>query len=276
MGIRNNFSIRERFQEIAPKYVIAIFLVALGIRLILFAVFQPWNPVIEREFVLKSDMLGYHQLAITLLESHRFINSSSNNPESLRTPLYPIFIAVIYFLFGHKPWVVMLFQITLDAFASIVLLFAFFQLFSRRVALIAAAFYALDTFLILYSSTTLYSDSFFVFFTCCCILVYEHHHLFDPQKRALLYCGLSSLFLGLATLVKPISQYILVFYLAYFIMVNRKYLRTAFLYSAVALVVFGLILTPWLFRNYHNFGYFSLSSSAHTTCLYWMLHQWRW
>ncbi|RPJ69515.1 MAG: hypothetical protein EHM20_16345, partial [Alphaproteobacteria bacterium] len=175
---------------------------------------------------------------------------------------YPMFIALIYSLFGYKPWVVILFQIVLDSLASILLLFSLSQLFSRKIALIASTFYATDPFLIFYSSTTLYSDSFFVFLLVVAFWFFSTAISMIPQRKALIYCGLSSLFLGLATLAKPISQYILVLYLAYFLIVNRNRPRTAFIYSATALIVFGLMLFPWLFRNYNTFGNFSLSSSG--------------
>lgn len=262
MGIGKKNKLWEQLQEIGPKNVLTICLLALTVRVLLFAIFQPWNPIIEREFVLKSDMLGHHQLSITLLERHQFADTKVDKPETLRTPLYPMFIALIYSFFGYEPWVVILFQIALDSLASILLLFSLSELFSRKVALIASTFYAIDPFLISYSSTTLYSDSFFVFLLVVAFWFFSTAISMIPQRKALIYCGLSSLFLGLATLAKPISQYILVLYLAYFLIVNRNRPRTAFIYSATALIVFGLILLPWLFRNHNNFGNFSLSSSG--------------
>ena len=251
-----------RLQEIGQTNVLTIFLIALSARFLLFVIFQPWSPIIEREFILKSDMLGHHRLGITLLESHYFAYSNQDGPETLRMPLYPMFIAVIYSLFGYRPWVVIFFQIVFDSLASVILLFSLSHLFSRKVALAASIFYALDPFLILYSSTTLYSDALFVFLLVVAFWFISNAIVMMSKRGALLYWGLSSLFFGFATLVKPISQYILVFCFLYFLIAYRKHPRTAFIYSVSVAVLFGVVLFPWFFRNYINFGYFSLSSSG--------------
>ena len=74
------------------------------------------------------------------------------------------------------------------------------------------------------------------------------------------YC-LSSLSMGIATLVKPIAQYIPLLLVAFLFMhIARK--RDALKYSMLCLFVFGLTLSPWCVRNYLAFGHFSLSTSG--------------
>ena len=255
-------SVWKRIEFIGPKYVLAVLLLSVSLRMAVFVVFQPWTPRTESEYVLRNDGLDYHRLATTLIESHRFAYSNTDEPDALRTPLYPMLVALIYSLAGHKPWIVILVQIMIDAMSSLLLLLSLSQLLSRRVALIASAFYALDPFLILHSSTTLVSDTFFVFLLVVAFWFLSGGFMRNSGRRTALDYALSSLFLGLATLVRPISQYLPVCYFIFFLVAYWKRPRVAVTYSVLTALVCGLVMSPWLFRNHSTFGFFSLSTSG--------------
>jgi 4-amino-4-deoxy-L-arabinose transferase-like glycosyltransferase len=256
-----HLSIWEYVQLIGPRYVAILLLVCVGLRIILFGISRPWTPGIETQRVLQDDAAGYHRLATTLIESHRFAFSNTEKPDAMRTPLYPMFIAAIYSLFGYKPWIVILTQILIDTISCFLLLVSLSRLFSRRVALIASTLYALDPFLILYSSTTLLSDTLFVFFLVAAFWFLSLARHGEISKKTLLNCGLSSLFLGLATLTRPISQFIIACFVVFFSVAYWKRPRIAITYALLSLLIFGLTLFPWVFRNYSTFGHFSLSTS---------------
>jgi 4-amino-4-deoxy-L-arabinose transferase-like glycosyltransferase len=255
-------SIREPGQSADLRHVALILLVGAGARLFLFGAFQPWDPRVETEQVLQSDAQGYHRLATTLLESHRFSDSSEKKPDGLRTPLYPMFIAACYLLFGYKPWVVILTQIAIDSMSCFLLLRSLGRLFSRKVALIASMLYALDPFLILFSSTALLSDTLFVFFLVAALWCLSHGRCREVTRETLLYCGSAGLFLGLAALTRPVAQFILVGYLVFLSVAYWKRPGAVLRYALLGSLVFCLTLSPWLFRNYRTFGYFSLSISG--------------
>jgi 4-amino-4-deoxy-L-arabinose transferase-like glycosyltransferase len=248
-------------KKVSPGYMAIILIVCVGLRMILFGIYQPWTPEIESQHVLQSDALGYHQLATTLLENQRFAYSSTGLPDDLRTPIYPLFIAVIYALFGHTPWIVLTAQIILDTISCFLLLASLSRLFNRRVAIIAATLYAFDPFLILYSSTTLLSDTLFVFFLILAFWFFSLSRHTEILKKTILYYGLSSLSLGLATLTRPISQFIILLFVGFLILQYWKLPKIAITTSIVSLLIFGLTLFPWLMRNYQTFGFFSLSTS---------------
>lgn len=254
-----HLSVRDYVQLVGPRYVAILLLVCVALRLILFGIFQPWTRV---ERVLQSDALGYHNLATTLIESHRFAYSSTAKPNALRTPIYPMFVAAIYSLFGYKPWIVILAQILLDTISCFLLLVSLSRLFDRRVGLIASTLYALDPFLTLYSSTTLLSDTLFVFFLIAAFWFLSQARHSEISKKTLLNYGLCGLLLGLATLTRPISQFIIACFIVFFLMAFWKRPRVALTYALLTSLIFGLTLFPWLFRNYKTFGYFSLSTSA--------------
>ena len=236
--------------------------VCFGLRMILFGILQPWTPEIETQRVLQGDAIGYHELATTLVENHRFAYSNTGQPDALRTPLYPMFIAVIYSLFGVKPWIVLLTQIMIDTLSCFLLLVSLSRLFSRRVAFIASTLYALDPFLILYSTARLYSDTLFVFFLVAAFWFFSLARQGEISKKTLLNYGLSSLFLGLATLTRPISLFIIACFVVFFVVAYWNRPRIALTYALLSSLIFGLTLFPWFFRNYLTFGYFSFSTSG--------------
>ena len=144
------------------KYVVIVLTVCIGVRLIFFGLVQPWNPQVEEQVILVDDAKGYHQLATTLIEDHRFALSGTDPPNAKRTPGYPLFIASAYSLFGPRPWTVLLVQILVDTLSCLLLLLTLARLFGQRVALISSFFYALNPPLILFSSRLL-SEVLFVF-----------------------------------------------------------------------------------------------------------------
>ena len=114
--------------------ILLIVLLGLSLRLLAFLLVKPWLPEIMNTRILVYDALGYHQLGLEIANSLSF-NST------FRTPGYPMFIAMIYTLFGVKPWAVVLAQTFIDTLTIGVIYFSGSRLFSRNSGLIASLFY---------------------------------------------------------------------------------------------------------------------------------------
>jgi len=238
--------------------ILAIFILT---RLLFFGFVHPWNPETEKEIILQKDAKGYHVLARALMKHHRFAYSPTEDPNTLRTPLYPMFIAGIYTFFGYKPWVVLLFQIVIGALSCLLLIFALRRLFNQQVALIAAFFYAIDPPLIVYT-VALISDVLFVVLLVTAFYWFSRGFTSEAQRKNIVYYGISGFFFGLSALIRPISQYIPVVFIFFFIVWYRRRLKEALKYSAAVLIMFLLAIAPWLIRNYHHFDRIAISSSG--------------
>lgn len=239
------------------------------LRLFFFAAFQPWKSQVESKEVLLIDALGYHQLAINLLENKSFAYEANGKPDALRTPLYPLFIAAIYSIFGHSPWVVMLFQIVIDAITCLILFLTISTLFNHQVAIISSIFYALDPFLIFYCSTLL-SDILYIFFLVLAFYSYAAATHSSAQKKENFFIASFGLFLGIATLVRPISVYISFLIPLFFFVIYWKCKTKAIIFTSIYLVTFFFAISPWLFRNYITFNRLSLSTAGQWNLLfYW-------
>ena len=141
------------------------------LRLLFFMAEKPWNPQVQSHVLLYYDSLGYHNLATTLLHSGRFASNPKAEPDALRTPLYPLFVASSYALFGERPWVTLLIQIMLDTASCYILMVTVIYLFDSRIAVGASFLYALNPFLIVNCSTLL-SDVLFVFLLICSFAIF--------------------------------------------------------------------------------------------------------
>jgi 4-amino-4-deoxy-L-arabinose transferase-like glycosyltransferase len=243
------------------RTLLLLVLLSAGLRLTLFALVRPWAPATESRYVLQSDPRDYHNLATTLLHHHRFANGAADEPTALRTPGYPAFVAAIYSLFGPRPWVVLVAQIALDVLSCLLLFAILVPRFGRAPAVAAAVLYAMDPFLTLYSSTTLYSDTLFVFLLLASLwFLGGAFDQPDPRKR-MGFVALSGLMLGLHVLTRPISQFLGIVFVITLIAANRRKPRLAFEHAGVFALAFLAILLPWMLRNQQVLGRFTLSSS---------------
>ncbi|MDH3738526.1 MAG: glycosyltransferase family 39 protein [Alphaproteobacteria bacterium] len=216
----------------AVKAVVAL---AIALRLVFFLASQPWDGAAETDRILQSDALGHHILALSILDGEF---SQFGQPEALRTPLYPAFIAGIYAVFGPRPWVVMLFQILLDA-ASVWLICRAFG------SWIPGAFLAANPISIFFCSA-LYSEQLLM----VCIAA----ALFALRNGRPATAGFM---VGLAALTKPIALYLPIVLIGWLIYRYRRAVP-----ALILTAVFTLTITPWIARNYVTFGTAGFSTSG--------------
>lgn len=242
-----------------PLSAIVIFTICLLIRLLFFVAVKPWDPVVTDELVLQTDAVGYHRLAVNLLEHHRY--AYDGELDAIRTPLYPLFVSFHYAVFGPRPWIVLLSQILLNTATCILLFVMIRRLLNSKVAVYASLFFAVNPFFILYS-VYLFSDILFAFLCVTAAYFFSMAILkgFGPGSYSQIF--LSALFFGLAALVRPVAQYIPVFIIGILFILLRREVVKAIGLSAAFAVVFLLVISPWSIRNALNYGNFSLSTSG--------------
>ena len=220
------------------SYILAaILLLALTLRLLVF------RQIVENpQRAMLSDSFGYEELAIGLLQRGEFDNV-------LRTPAYPAFIASIYAVFGTERLPVLLAQIVLDC-ASIVLIF---RLAGRqhKQAWLPALLWAANPAAIVYANRIM-SETPFVFFLLAMAYMVSRF-LAGSRMRDSVFAGL---LLGLATLTRPVAQYMILILLVYILIIFHKDKKKV-LHIVLSLTAgFALIITPWMLRNkitHHRF-----------------------
>lgn len=232
------------------KNIIIVALLALMIRLIIFFAIKPWDPAVVQNRILVSDAVYYQELALGILSSGNF-----HDFWIFRTPGFPVFAALIYFLVGIKLWVVLLAQVFINVIAGLLVYTIGKELFNRQIAIVAAGIFFFDPHVILYSLSFL-SDTLFV-----ALFVGTIAAFIIGLKRNRVGCFVAGGFLlGIAALTKPIIQFFPVVVLVLLLCARTITVKKKAIYFIGFTTVFLLIIFPWLWRNYTSYQYFGLSN----------------
>jgi 4-amino-4-deoxy-L-arabinose transferase-like glycosyltransferase len=219
------------------------------------------------EAVVESvDAQGYHQIARNLLAGHGFSLQAEApfRPDAIRTPLYPAFIAAVYFVAGPRPQTVAVAQALLDAGTALASGALAATLAARlgdarratAAGLAAAAAYALMPGQIRYTNALL-TETALAFLLTLAALAFASFAA-RPRARTAAAAGV---LLGLAILCKPnVAPLPVLFALGAAWIAWRSTRRAADRLRAVArtagllLAASVLVCLPWVFRNWLVFG----------------------
>ncbi|MHB2153633.1 ArnT family glycosyltransferase [Calditrichota bacterium GD2] len=254
---------KNQEQKIMPSNLTKILVLAISLRLIALILLNPFGEEGRKE-TLFSDAGGYHGLAIELIEHHSF---GAQNPQlsAIRTPGYPLFIALFYKVFGYEPGLVLIAQILLDGLLILFMYKFVSQAISKQAAFWAAFFYAIDPIVIFYN-VRLLSDLLFsilIFFSY--LFLWQFY-----QKRKITFMIFSSLFLTAAVYVRPIGLYLGIVNAVFIMFLLRKQFKPAIKWAGSYLIIFIILLMPWMLRNLqlHHHFFFSTSGDYNLFKLY--------
>jgi 4-amino-4-deoxy-L-arabinose transferase-like glycosyltransferase len=242
-----------------------LLILALIIRIVLFFLYQPY---VHPERLIGADAIGYHSMAMSIIDHGCFKTEQPGLEwvDALRTPVYPLFIAFFYLIFGVNAGYVLLMQ-QLLAVASVFLLYRIGTLlFSKKTGLIAAAFLAIDPTYLHYTFDV-YTESLFVFILLLTVFFFVRY--LKEQKKMLLI--LSALLLGITTLTRPIAEFLPIVGLGILVIQAikmRQRWQTTTIHAALFLVVFTATISPWLIRNKIVYDHYALTSVGAHNLLY--------
>lgn len=245
-----------RSARVAPAPAVAVFSLALALRLLVFA-YVAHDP----EKFYAADSRGYEIRARGLLEHGVFTAREEPpfTPDLIRTPVYPAFMAGVFALTGHAPAAVILLQILLGGLTALLTfrLAAWLGL-SLRAATGAALIVALDPVAIM-TANLLLSETLFTLLLVLGLGLLARHWQ-TAQARWLLG---SALVLALATLTRPISQFLPPALLPLFGVAEKRTPLGAVARVGIPFVLLTTLLTaPWAYRNYREAGVVTLSSAG--------------
>ncbi len=212
-----------------------IFVTALVVRLVYISTLQ--------EGYYFSDFKVYERAALSLLNGEGF------NPEYRRPPLYPLFLAANYLVFGQHFFTMRLVQALLGAYCSVLIFVAGSRIFGDRVGKIAAwisVFYPYYIFLagLLYPTLI----------TAFLLIGVLYFLTLARENGSVAYFMLATFCLGMATMATPVSLAFLPFMILWLprgltISPARRWLVG---FSAI-LVIAGCML-PWSYYYYERHG----------------------
>ena len=243
----------------AHRLELILFVAALMVRLFLISI-APAQEV--QTYWIGFDGDGYVNEAVNILAGHGFSQAYAPPyiPDTLKTPLYPLALAGVHLLFGsYIP--ILIFEAFLS---SLIPIFAvrMAQFFIRR----RSVLYTLGFFLV-FEPHLMFSTIFFGTEGISVVLIawglYEVLAMIYKPKPYL-HTGLAAVAFGLATLARPITYYLPVFFILLFAYQGYvvKRMREFTLAFVVFIAIFGLVLSPWIMRNFVVFGTPTMSTAS--------------
>jgi len=229
---------------------IAIFVLALFVRFALIGVAQ----FHQINFVaLGADGGDYVNEAQNLIAGHGFSRATTTPyiPDAIRTPLYPLFLAGVKAVFGSFTAAVFVQAFLSSCIPVVGMLFARLFLRSRKLIVCIGVFLALEPHTAFYT-TFFSSEGLSILLLSVGLFLFYKGSV--KERPSLLFWG--GALLGLSTLVRPILYLypILGVLLLVGLGISKQKIGTYIKFSVIFCAAFILILSPWLIRNYTQFG----------------------
>lgn len=219
--------------------IILILLLSLFIRLIYIFLCD--------SFPLTKDDLQYDIIAKNILNGNGF-SYNSFEPTAARGPIYPLFLASTYFVFGYDYNVVRILQSTIGVIACLFIYFIAKKLYNQIIGFYVLLVASIYPSLIGYSGL-LYSEILAAFLLSISLLFY----LLAIEKKSVTFFVITGIFLGLLILCYPKFMLlpIILGFSIYFYNSSQKNFAKYYLVLICGVV---FIIAPWTLRNFNEFG----------------------
>jgi len=193
----------------------------------------------------------YHDTAVALLRLGTFSFSVEHPeiPQTYRTPGYPAFLAAIYAIFGESWPAVAVVQMFISLLTIVLTYHIALRLWNSQAALLSALLSALDPVSFAYSLKVM-TETLFAFLIVAMVFF---GILFIRAKNGAIWALLLGLSLALATLVRPLSYYLVFPTMAGFIvlgLIRRWNWRRIVISSILIVIPSVLFIGAWKLRNY--------------------------
>jgi 4-amino-4-deoxy-L-arabinose transferase-like glycosyltransferase len=249
-------------QRKATSQIVVIFFVALLVRCLVLVYIG--NDV-QKFYTFDSD--GYVALAENLVHNRVFSTDQEPplTPDIKRTPIYPLFISATLVVFEKNLSATILLQILLGSITAVLTFCIAKKLeLTTFAGLVAAWIVAIDPVSILLSNHLL-TEALFTFellFGIWLLILFWHNN----KARQLV---ISAIIISLSVLTRPIALYLPVALFPLFIMTRRgRSLRNVIMNGLIFVLICGVIISSWSYRNYRVSNKFMLSSIADINLVY--------
>ncbi len=198
------------------------------------------------DFYQGGDSPGYMLLAKNLAEhgTLSFDGASPFQPTNFRTPGYPLFLALIYLIF-HSFVPAIFIGAFISAFAAPMVYLIAKEFFSEKTAFWSGFITAIEP-MGLFLGVSILTEG--IFTPLLLLAVYFFIRYLKADNNIYFYS--SSVLLALVTLIRPIMFYFWPFIILFIL--YREYIlnrRLALKKILIFVIIFFLILSPWLIRN---------------------------
>jgi len=226
-----------------------IYMAAVGLLLRLAAVtFMPFNQW--------SDFADYDELAWQWALHGGYYNGEY--PTAYWPPGYPFFLSRIYVLFGHVPRLGAIANAFLALPEMLLSFLIMKKVFNEKVARWTMVILALFPSQILFTHLLATEALFKPLLLLSLLLFLSVKDRLTEKWYTMLIAGVV---LGMATLTRAISKFLLFVVIPFWWFETRSIRRTA-RFTVLALVGFTLVVVPWMVRNYYAVGVAKINTNS--------------
>ncbi len=201
------------------------------------------------------DEYDYMAIAESVAEGHGF--SINGEPTAFRPAGYPLFLALFHKLGVQSEMDIRLLHVVLGVLAILFVYLIALHLMHPNAALLAALYAALYPYFIYVSGTVLATSWFVLLLTASVFFTLKAAR--QQQAKFIIIAGL---LMGLAVLTRTSAAVLGAAVMLWMVKSMRAHFKTAILFSTLFAVSAALVITPWMLRNYHQFGAPMLSSNG--------------
>jgi 4-amino-4-deoxy-L-arabinose transferase-like glycosyltransferase len=242
-------SINEMVQSVSVgRILIVLFLLAFLLRAVYALIAVAVDPILRGD-PLMGDAASYDRIARSLMAGGGY-GEVPNEPSAFWPPLYPVFLAGLYGVFGHELMLARIVNAAIGALVPVLVFLIGMRLFDRRVALLAALGATAYPLLIVLGAWAI-PDGPYIVFVCLILLTMIE---IQSRPRVQMYVVLGVL-LGLAYLLKPVTAFFLPFLIPWFLLsLTTVTIGQRWKAGIITAMVLVLVLAPWTIRNYTVLG----------------------
>ena len=203
----------------------------------------------------------YSEIAINFIEGNGLTSAPGSDGfvHAMRPPLYPLFLSMIYFLFGKNSLPPIFLHSLLGAFSVVLVFLIAKRMFENNVAIVASFLVSIYPYYVVHD-TALQETSFLTLLTA--LSVFCFFRVIDLNRMSdYIIAGIC---LGLTALVKETMLLLFPFVIIWFLLNsnqrNKEIVKRIVLFS----VCFVLVISTWVIRNYfvHGKAVFKIGSGV--------------
>jgi 4-amino-4-deoxy-L-arabinose transferase-like glycosyltransferase len=199
------------------------------------------------------DSASYVVPAGNILAGYGFVNSAGY-PETERTPGYSLFILPFLWMHLDLKYLIIFQHLARALIVLGATIFAFRVTRSSRAALLTGVLLSLDLPFLESANSVLTEILFTATLAVVVLLLWTES---GESKKPGIYCFTAGLLAGASALIRPVNMLFFVPATLYLLLVRRSFnLRAAVTFS----LAFVILPLSWAIRNYHETGYFGVST----------------
>ncbi len=182
---------------------------------------------------------------------------------ALRTPVYPLFIAFIYWIGGQNPFFIVLAQVFVGTLTVLLAYILGIQILSRTTALLGAFLLAISVESIT-GGFYLLTETLFTFIFLAGMIAWIKGY----KRQNKLWLVVAAILMGLSVLCRPVAVYFPLLLALGLLLKKGAHFISRASHAGLFLGIFLILLVPWMVRNYYVVGFPTLSTISNYNMLY--------